>query len=238
MVDLDKLRAEFTPSPVAHSAYLTLCDGEVKLIRSNDYCFAPITYKESGRLDHIFIYFGKNRVNKYGYENSVRWCNWVIYESFWADAFITKDAAEGLKKGFELDTRCERILLQAGMSILRHPFEMSWGWQTFLDLGFDEYESFALSLTCRVYEDKIYPHTHNSNHKVIKAGQKFGLYKGEGYKSNPSLGTFKDGCNGSSMSTSYDNWGCSPNSMVSISYDGTPFSKERCEKILNKMKGL
>lgn len=241
MADIEKLREEFQPYYDAHTSYFYTKDGKVEESLPSGVCYYRFTQKRAGKIDRLFLFFGGGRIEKYGKENSFNWCKWVINDSFWADAFITKCPAEGLNKGFEVDTSCERVLMNAGCIILRHPFEFKgmWDWPKFMEMGFDEYESFALSLNFNIDEDIMYPHTYNSNHKVITPGQKFGLYKGEDYVPKESIGTLAEGCNGNASSSTIENWGCLSKPKHAPSFYKRPqFTKENCEEFLNKLKGI
>ena len=82
--------------------------------------------------------------------------------------------------GFEIDTSCDRILMQGGMITLRVEFENPNGsWKQFLDMGFSELESFALARKYVVRNGNLFVNNFNSNHYMISLDQPLSSFEGK-----------------------------------------------------------
>lgn len=215
-------------SPTAHSSWAAFRDGKLVSHSPQSVCYSMLW--ELKQADKLFVRFGVETQKN----NPTNWANWIINESFYAPAFITKDAEEGMNGWFEVDTNCELFLMQGGMIALRHPFEFQqWSWNAFRERGFDEYDSYTLASHFIVYGKKLFDSTFNTNHLVIQKNENRGLYRGDGY--TPSNTTFAEGGLEKCMSLTREGFGCN----CKHNWDGiksTAFTKENCEKFLKHLE--
>lgn len=249
----------------SHSSYLALRGQKVVAKQPYGSCYSEITYSSSMQANRLYVFFGEEAIKQA--KNPEAWANWVINSDMFGGAFITKDASEGLKFGFEVNTKAERILMQGGMMALRRPFEFSYfSWWDFVELGYDEYEAYALATNIKVFENlgvkfMVYDGA-NCNHLVILRAQNLAKYRGSGYKPEPLYGTLYTGFKDYSCQSSIQHWGCTekdswdkPFCVLKNTKDvkqetieiGTPFStkikgyafnKSNVDKVLQYMKGL
>ena len=234
---IDKLREEFEPGLDAHSSWLALKEEEIILSDDNYMCYAPLFCSEEYDIDKLFIFFGENKKKL---PRRKEWCHWVINDSFYSEAFVTKDVEEGFNKGFEINLDCEFILMKAGMMCLRNAFEYEgWSWHKFKEIGFDGYQSYALAVNLTVNDNSIYTSFLSNNHLPVYKWQDLNLYYGSGY--SPS--DYKASKNGMYKSISISSaMGCVNNNK----YDYFPtifgvkqpkFTKENLEKFIKHLKG-
>lgn len=236
---------------LSHSSYICFDDkGYVTGDGDNQSCLSYITY--SRKLpEYAFIFFGNDVIH-----NSYRgdkWCDWVINRSQYSDAFITKDVNNGFKNGFEINTKSNRMILNAGLIAIRHAFEFSnWSWGHFIELGFSEHESYCLSSNCKVVGKHLEAFIGNTNHLVIPPVEKFNLYEGCGFNCNNRelncLSTLGWGCSSDRYSSEYldlDNikeleyFKRGSNSVFnSHEVDCVKFNKTNVEKILKYLKEI
>ena len=184
----------FVPSSLAHSAYVSSDhEGYVAFMSKKDYCYADMFCSYDGvSLKAIVLFFGSTTIDN-AYKPEM-WCDWVINRSQYKDAFITKDAAKGLKSGFEVDTKCTVETMKAGMMCLRHAFEFTnWSWSKLVELGFDEWESYALATHFSYNEGEGFTEYYGlpDNHLVIPQFYRYGAFLGVA-KEKDCAGTIYD----------------------------------------------
>lgn len=239
-MDFMKEREDFQKKSIGHSNTLAFDKDRhqiYKFTATEQACYAHITYSPNISCEYLFIFFGKDTY--FNLDRIKSWSDWVINKSFYRDAFITKDVKEGLKYGFQIDTHIDRATMQGGMFALRHIFEFKkrWCWQDFIDLGYDEYESYALASNVIVHYKKLINNHSNTNHYVIQKDEPFSRYLGKHKSNNKVLN--KPLCEGfnplEGFSTSL--WGCKASWSEGVNI-GLPlhFNKENCDKILNYLK--
>lgn len=171
---------EFKPHTSAHSAYISSkTSGKLGPNSVKDYCYFDINNSEHP-LSKIVLFFGQ-----YTIENAYKpelWCDWVINRSQYKVTFLTKDAKKGLESGFEVDPTVPFELMRAGMMVLRHQFEFtSWSWGKLLDMGFDEWESYALATHFSYSSEGGFygPANYPENHLLIPPEYCYASYLGD-----------------------------------------------------------
>lgn len=247
---------EFKPHTSAHSAYISSkTNGKVGPKSVKDYCYYDIN-TSAHTLSKIVLFFGQDTIES-AYKPEL-WCDWVINRSQYKDAFLTKDAKKGLESGFEVDTTEPFGLMRAGMMVLRHQFEFpGWSWGELLDMGFDEWESYALA-THFTYSKEVGfygPAKYPENHLLILPVQSYESYLGH------NSSTYCPECASDTAGEEFTNsltycWGGGdlftevtyPKNIKKdkevgffgedLSEDSVGISKEQLIVFLNKLKGL
>lgn len=247
---LPEARKEFGSNLRGHSNYLAYGpDGEVVNEYYEGACYADLFYGDE-EIYKLFIGFGKELVHL---PRDLQWANWVINESMFANAFITKDAQEGYELGFEIDTSVDYTLTNGGMTVLRTMHEWDDGfWCKYVEMGFSGVEALALYHTVYPQELWLDLRNHTDNHMAFPNNCPFSCYEGKDMTEMGVCYQGGDDMRGSSIGkhlTGYktvdlnlDKLDLETEGVGKDVFTGKPithykFNKDNLTKVLNKLKG-
>lgn len=153
------------------------------------YCYSGLFAPEdSGYLEYIYLF---GLLNEYTSERG-KWVDFVLNRAgIFSKAFVTKNAEDFYTKGVEVDTTEPFFLVQCACQMLRQGLETSsFGWWTFLDLGFSEEDAYVLASNFSVSEDKtcIGEYEGFYEHLPLPLGSPYKAYFGGLYKESNDIG--------------------------------------------------
>lgn len=166
----------FKPNAHAHTSYQAFKEnGEVSSKSVEGACYSIFRTLVCPALA---LHVGEERAN---YEGAKEWASWVINESMFKDAFLTKSVEEGLKSGFFINTSLPRTYVYSSMMVFRHAFEFqNWSWYKFRKLGYSGTESHALAVNFSVEDGNLKTWAGNHNHILIHPCRPYHYFTGGG----------------------------------------------------------
>lgn len=216
-----------------HSAFLAVIDDE-KVSQVWGYCYSAITYGKK-RVTELYLFFDDREI---AYKN-YKYLKWLVKDSMFKDVFVTKDVFEGMSTGFEVNTKQDRVLVNAGMMMLRRPFEdMNFSFHMFNKLGLSVLDSVILSNSLKLRNKIIYDNGYNTNHRVFNNESPKGFYEGTKYK--PSNTNYFEGVEDYSIMTQtaicgsavFSPYHLHDNLKQHLDCGKIKFNKTNCKKIL------
>lgn len=110
-------------------------------------------------------------------EGVQEWVKWVVNESFFSEVFITKDVTTWQQYGGLVRTDVPRHMMEGAVTFLREGFdEWKWDWHTFIEMGYNPTESYALSRHLNINEEFICFHHCNDGHTLVAKWRPLGRY--------------------------------------------------------------